>query len=257
MVKNIKIVVGNWKMNPVDLVAAKEIYRAVKKGIRDLKKSVVFVLPPAIFLKDICLLNKNEKRLLIGAQDFFAESEGAFTGQLSLKMEMSSGGTVVLLGHSEKRKLGETDEQIAQKVFLALKNKLKTILCVGEMTRDEHGEYLNFLKNQIINGLMKVNRSLLSDLIIAYEPVWAIGQKETQALSATEMHEMAIFIRKIISDKYGRAQADSLPILYGGSVGINNAESIMKEGGVNGLLVGRESLHPETFVTISQIVDRS
>jgi triosephosphate isomerase (TIM) len=127
----------------------------------------------------------------------------------------------------------------------ALKAKLTPIVCVGEKERDEHGEYLLFLKNQIVNSLAKISKVQLTKIILAYEPVWAIGKKE--AMQATEIHEMTIFIKKVLSEITKSKNIFEIPILYGGSVNYNNAKDIITLGEVDGLLVGRESLEPKKF----------
>lgn len=241
MKKNKTLVVGNWKMNPKTAEEAKKIFREIKLLAKDLKNIKVVLCPPFVYLSDLEKVNSEE--MVLGAQDMFWEKEGPFTGEISAGM--LSGEGYVILGHSERRALGETDDMVAKKITSAIKSGLKPILCVGEKTRDDHGEYLHFLRNQIINSLGKLSKGYLAKLIIAYEPVWAIGKDE--AMKATEIHEMTIFIRKVLVEIYGSKVKINVPVLYGGSVSYDNALDIIKEGEVQGLLVGRESLNPKKF----------
>jgi triosephosphate isomerase (TIM) len=245
MKKNKLLVVGNWKMNPGTAEKAKEIFRGIKIGAKELKNIKVVICPPFVYLSDLEKLNASSPLhdLVLGAQDMFWEKTGAFTGEIS--SEMLKGEGYVILGHSERRDLGETDEMVAKKLSSAIKGGLKPILCIGEKTRDDHGEYLHFLRNQIINSLGKLSKGQLAKLIIAYEPVWAIGKEE--AMKPTDIHEMTIFIKKVLVEIYGQKVKINVPVLYGGAVSHDNASNIIKEGEVQGLLVGRASLNPKKF----------
>jgi triosephosphate isomerase (TIM) len=242
MKKSKLLIVGNWKMNPGNIKKAEEIFLAIKESAKNLKNIKVAICPPFVYLNDL------EKKALssnisLGAQDVFWENNGSFTGEIS--PEMLKGESYVILGHSERREIGETDEMVSKKILSALKAKLTPIVCVGEKERDEHGEYLLFLKNQIVNSLAKISKVQLTKIILAYEPVWAIGKKE--AMQATEIHEMTIFIKKVLSEITKSKNIFEIPILYGGSVNYNNAKDIITLGEVDGLLVGRESLEPKKF----------
>lgn len=163
------------------------------------------------------------------------------------------GVTYVIVGHSERRMRGETDELISKKVNVLLEAGMNTILCVGEKERSENGAHLDFLKEQIKNSLNKVSKKNISKLIVAYEPVWAIGAKE--AMSPENIYEMTIFVRKVLSDIYGHDQAISTPVLYGGSVNFRNALDIFVKGQVDGLLVGRESVNSDGFTELLKVAD--
>lgn len=239
------LVIANWKMNPETQATAREIFMETQKIAKNLKNSKVVVCPPYIYLQDLETLK--DKNIKLGAQDVFSEQSGAFTGEISPKMLKLEGEEYVIIGHSERRELGETDLMIANKVLASLKIGLETILCVGEKERDSHGDYLNFLRQQIINSLNKVSKRYLKKLIIAYEPVWAIGKSEDEALKATDLHETSIFIKKVLSEIYGQELAMSVRILYGGSVNHKNAKELVTLGEVQGLLVGRESLNTKKF----------
>jgi triosephosphate isomerase len=245
--KNKILVLANWKMNPGTAEKAKEIFRATKAVAKDLKNIKVVVCPPFVYLSNLEKLNGGTpmSRLILGAQDMFWEKEGSFTGEIS--PNMLSGEGYVIIGHSERRELGETDEVVAKKLIAAIKAGLKPILCVGERVRDDHGEYLHLLRNQIINSLGKLTKRYLAKLVIAYEPVWAIGKSEDEAMKPEDIHVMTIFIKKILSEIYKNKKVMEISILYGGSVGHNNAKEIITLGEVQGLLVGRESLNSKKF----------
>lgn len=250
-----KIVIANWKMNPETIGEAVKIFNATKMAVKDLKNTKVVICPPFVYLSDLekLLSPKEEKQLAFGAQDMFWEKSGSYTGEIS--SPMLKGEKYVILGHSERRELGETNEIVAKKAFSAIKAGLSPILCFGEKERDSHGEYLHFLRQQIVESLNKVNKKLLPKVIIAYEPIWAIGKGAERALRATEVHEITLYIRKVLSEIYGQEIVVTIPILYGGSVNYQNAKDIILNGMVQGLLVGRESLKIEKFSELLKNVD--
>ncbi len=230
-------------MNPENAEKAKQIFKEIKNSAKDLKNIKTVICPPFVYLSDLEKIN--DGGVCLGAQDVFWEKSGSFTGEIS--PGMLKGESYVILGHSERRELGETDEVISKKIISAIKAGLLPILCVGEKTRDDHGEYLHFLRAQIINSLGKLQKKYLAKLVIAYEPVWAIGKKDTEAMKTGELHEMTIFIKKVLVEIYGQSAGVSVPVLYGGSVTHNNAKELISLGEVQGLLIGRESLNPKKF----------
>ena len=247
-----KIVIGNWKMNPVSLEEAKNIYKYTNNISKKCTSTEVVICPPYIYLQSF-LKNKDNSSLFVGAQNSFYEEQGSFTGEISAKMLKSLGVSYIIVGHSERREMGETDEFISKKVQSILELGMRPVLCIGEKERDINGLYLDFIKNQIKNSLNKVLKKNISKLIIAYEPLWAIGGKE--AMSPRDILEMSLFIKKTISDIYGHDEAISISILYGGSVNFRNATDIIVQGQVNGLLVGRESVNPTGFVELIKTID--
>jgi len=251
MKKNKILIVGNWKMNPDTAEKAKEIFLETKKVVKTLKNTKVVVCPPFIYLSELEKLN--DSKIILGAQDMFWEKNGSFTGEIS--SEMLKGEGYVILGHSERRELGETDEMITKKVLAAAKASLRPILCVGENERDIHGEYLHFLRKQLFNSIGKLPIKYLTKLVIAYEPIWAIGKTEEQAMKPADIHETSLFIKKVLAEIYHKKELVSIPILYGGSVSHNNAKEIIKLGEVQGLLVGRESLDPKKIIELLKNVD--
>ena len=241
-------------MNPFSTKEAVGILNGVKKTVAKLKKTQVVVCPPFVYFNNIQKKIGKSANLFFGAQNSFWEIEGSFTGEVSPEMIKNYGGAYVILGHSERRALGETDEMVSKKTLACLKTGLKAVVCVGEKIRDEQGNYLAFLRDEIRNSLNKVQKRFLRNLIIAYEPIWAIGKKDADAMLPADIRETAIYIKKILSEIYGNEIAVAVPILYGGSVGGENASDIIKDGGVNGLLVGHQSLKPESFSEILKSV---
>jgi triosephosphate isomerase len=247
-----KIIVGNWKMNPTTLDEAKRIYKSTKASAGKLKNVTVVACPPFIYTSAF-LKSKTDSSLAIGVQNAYFEPQGSFTGEISPLMIKDLGVKYAIIGHSERRVRGETDEMIAKKVQLLLETGIKVILCVGEKTRNEDGSHLDFIKDQIKSSLDKVNAKNIGNLLIAYEPVWAIGAKE--AMDSASIYEMTLFIKKVLSDLYGHEDAISTPVLYGGSVNFRNASEIFITGKVDGLLVGRESVNPPGFAELLKAVD--
>jgi triosephosphate isomerase len=243
-----KTIIGNWKMNPLDIKEASVIFSEIAKGRGDLKNVNTVVCPPAIFIEKVSILSKG--RITIGAQDCFFGDVGAHTGQLSAKMLKAIGVKYIIVGHSERRAVGDDDSLISQKVKSILSLGLKAVLCVGESSRDESGEYLNFIKNQLTSDLDKIKREWLKNLLIAYEPIWAIGKNATRPASTNDVLETSIFIKKVLAELFGREDGIKVPIIYGGSVDASNSNEFLREGKVDGLLVGRESLNSANFVKI-------
>jgi triosephosphate isomerase len=251
-----KIIVGNWKMNPTSLAEAQNIFKKVKATALRLKSSHVVMCPPFVYLGKFApgkTSSRAKPVVGLGAQDVFYESQGAFTGNVSAPMLKDLGLTHVIVGHSERRAAGETDESVSKKTLAALEVGIHPIICVGETTRDAQSMYLETLKDQIKNSLAKIPKKLLGQIIIAYEPVWAIGAKE--AMDPATIEEMAIFVKKVVSDISDHENGISTPVLYGGSINFRNAPDIMTRGKVDGLLVGRESINTPGFIELLKAVD--
>jgi len=251
---NKKIIVANWKMNFESLAEAKKNFSEIKKTASVLQNVQTVICPPFLYLIDLKKMY-NGNKILIGAQDVFEENRGGFTGAVSPNMLKKNKIDFVIIGHSEKRNLGENDEIVNKKIKIALEVGLKIILCVGEKSRSDEAGYFNFLKNQILSNLEKIKKDFLEKIIIAYEPVWVIsGNGGKKSLEPSDIYEMIIFIKKVLFDKYGE-EGSSLKILYGGSVNVKNAKKILEVDGVGGLLVGKESLTPKKFNQILQIAN--
>jgi len=234
------LIIANWKMNPASLKEAKALFDAVKKGVKNAPADVV-ICPPVIYLGGL-------HGLPIGMQNIFYKEKGAFTGEVSAAMARDAGAEYVIVGHSERRNyFAETNEDTNKKIKAALDIGLFPIFCVGEMA-EERELKAEVLEKQLLEGLKGISTADAKKVIIAYEPVWAIGTGNN--CSVDETLSSLLFIRKTISNMYSRQVADSLRILYGGSVKAENGASYIKEGGANGLLVGGASLDAEEFVAI-------
>ena len=256
MKKNTKVLIANWKMAPETPEIAHEIFGAVKRKMAKTKRVEVIICPPYLYVENFVQKVGNGRRFSIGAQDVFWETGSqAFTGQVNAPMLKAAGAKYVIIGHSERRQFGETDSMVNKKVLSALKAGLTPILCVGEKERDPQINYLEFLKNQIKSALLGVKRANLANLIIAYEPVWAISTFQKGSVAPSDLHEAIIFVRKALADLYDRESAMALRVVYGGSVNEENAEALLKGGEADGLLVGKASLNPETFGTLIKIAD--
>ncbi len=252
-----KIVIGNWKENPATSEDVKNIISGVKSVVKDLKKTDIILCAPHAFISQVSSsFSKNlNKNVSVGAQDLSVKKGGSFTGEVSGTMIRSVGATYVIIGHSERRAVGETDEIVNTKLLLALQSDLKPIVCVGESVRDDQGEYLSYIKNQIKSALNGMSPKYADKIIIAYEPIWAVGSKEMQTVSPYEMHQMSIFIKKYLIEILGLAPATMVPVVYGGSVTAENAAAIVGEGEADGVLVGRESLDLIKFKQLLKNVD--
>ena len=246
-----KLVVGNWKMNPQRLEDAKKIAQAVKRNSRNARKTQVVLCPPFLYIPAIA--NSAGGNIYLGAQDVFYEQSGNYTGEISAEQLARFKTSFVIVGHSERRAMGETNEIVCRKVREVLEFGMSPILCVGERERDGNGDYYDFIKEQIHVGLKEAPKKFVANVVIAYEPVWAIGAKE--AMNSSDLHEMSIFIKKVLTDMFGDLSLN-IRVLYGGSVDRVNAESLVREGNVSGLLIGRVSLSATDFVEIIKLIDK-
>jgi triosephosphate isomerase len=250
-----KIVVGNWKMNPLSLKEAEKLLINISKSVSSIKKTEIIICPPFIYLEK---LKKISKKIYLGAQDTFGRDTGAYTGEISGDMLYNAGVRYVILGHSERRSIlngiGESNETINKKLKASIAAGLNPILCVGENIRDENHEYLSFIKIQLEECLDGISKNYISKIIIAYEPIWAIGKGSLPA-TPEEFLEMSIFIKKILSDKFGLKMIEDIKIIYGGSVDEKNTLDFIKNGASDGFLVGRASLNEKKFSNIVKICE--
>lgn len=244
------IIAGNWKMNKTP----KETKEFIEKLLPLIKgaNSKVFLAPSFVCLP-IALQAANNTNLVIGAQNMHNEDSGAFTGEVSVSMLKDLGAKFVILGHSERRQVfKESDDFINKKVLKALNHGITPILCIGETQEQrDNSETQSVLKTQLEKGLKDVTKDLIKDVIIAYEPVWAIGTGKTATNEIAQgTHQ---FIRKILAQKFKQI-VDDISILYGGSVKPDNLESLLKQNDINGALVGGASLKFDSF---AQLVNKS
>lgn len=241
------LIIGNWKANPTTLDRAKTLFVDVRKLARKYTDVTTVIAPPFPFISDLNKLSPSG-RIGIGAQDVFYEMGGAYTGEVSLSMLLSVGVSHFIVGHSERRALGETDDVVAKKAALILKHKKTAVVCVGEQMRDAAGDYLAFVEAQVRAVLQVSKPAQYKNLVIAYEPIWAIGTGKTA--TPQDACEMKLFIQKVIADMCGRAAVKKIRILYGGSVKKHNAAELLAIGEVDGFLVGGASLVAAEFSAI-------
>jgi len=251
MIRNF-LIVGNWKMNPSTIAEAREIFDAVKKPAASLRRAKVVIAPPAIFLEDLAA---KKSPIFFAAQDVSSEISGAHTGEISAKMAKSVGARFGIVGHSEKRAKGDSDEIVAEKFLRLTEVGIVPILCIGEKKRDASGDYFSEIEHSLSVVLKKFLKNHIPKFTVAYEPVWAVGGAYNNALSREEMCSMAIFIKKTCSQYMSKEKAMRLSVLYGGSVSADNAQDMLLNGGIDGLLVGRQSLDPKSFTEIIKIAN--
>jgi triosephosphate isomerase len=242
-----KIVAGNWKMNTT-LQEGIELARTVNARIGR-TGTLVVLCTPFIHLTEVKkVINKPD--VFLGAQNCADKENGAFTGEVSASMIKSTGADYVILGHSERRTYyAETDELLSAKVKLALKNQLIPIFCIGEVLQErEAGKHFEVVKKQLERGLFDLSADEFSKIVIAYEPIWAIGTGKTATpVQAQEMHKV---IRDLIAVKYGQNIASDCTILYGGSCKASNAAELFVNPDVDGGLIGGASLNADDFLGI-------
>ncbi len=249
------MIVGNWKMNPDTLLGAKALFNGISRSAAKHPEVTVVIAAPAPFISLIG--SKKTSLVLAAAQDIAVEERGAFTGSVSATQVQTVGASHVLIGHSERRGAGDTDAIVATKVNRALNAGLKVILCIGEKERDEQAQYLRIIREQILTVFSAVSdKKKLRDIVIAYEPVWAIGKSFSVAPKPNDIHEMSLYIRKVVIEMLGKTDGMKLSVLYGGAVNSENAEAMLRDGGIQGLLVGRQSLDVEAFSSIIEYADR-
>ena len=248
------LIVGNWKMNPATLSRAEKIVVDIQKGLRGrVGASEILIAPPLPFVSDLKELAGAQKIAFV-AQDVSAAESGAYTGEVGISMLRSIGIKMVIIGHSERREGGDIDDVVKAKLDRVIGNKLTAILCVGEKERDRFGDYFTTIESQLTTALADVSAEDLKHLVVAYEPVWAIGTGENATPEQAE--EMRLFIHKVLSDMYGRAGSEMVKIIYGGSVHDDNAADLLKIGHVDGFLIGGASLDAKEFVSIIKIADQ-
>ena len=241
-------IAGNWKMN-LNRASAVALAEGVAKAAEDVDGVDMAVCPPSCYLEAVERAIGGSK-VLLGAQNMYHEKEGAFTGELSAAMLRDLGCTYVILGHSERRHiLGETDEAINKKVHAAFSAGLIPIVCVGELLSErEAGQTLSVIQRQFDGSLAGVSPEQIKTVVIAYEPVWAIGTgKVATPQQAEEVH---LALRKIVSERYNGAIADVVRMQYGGSVKPDNAAELLGQPDIDGALVGGASLKVDQFLGI-------
>jgi triosephosphate isomerase len=242
------LIAGNWKMFKTEeeaVLFAEEIARRVA----DVEDREILICPPALYIHPLVHALVGSP-VMLGAQNVYWEDQGAFTGEVSAPMVRSSGARFALIGHSERRQFfGETDETVNRRLAACLKAGLIAIVCVGEtLDEREAGRTMDVIANQLSAGLKGVPTSQTAHLVIAYEPVWAIGTGKTATPDMAQ--EVHAFIRKQLGAIFGKDSAGAMRILYGGSVKPDNIDTLMAQSDIDGALVGGASLDVASFERI-------
>lgn len=244
------LVVANWKLYVTARGDALAKARAVARGAKNVDAALV-ICPPTPFIE---VMHAPLKRagISLGAQTISVSGVSARTGEVTAPMVASLGVSYAIVGHSERRAMGEDENGVHERVMAALDAKLAPIVCVGEHTRDaSNGDHFAVIENQLRSAFTQILVKDARRLVVAYEPVWAIGKTAADAMTAGELEETVIYIRKVLVELVGRAPALSIPILYGGSVEPANARELM-ESGVAGFLVGHASVEPQSLLAIGK-----
>lgn len=243
------VIAGNWKMNGL-LKEARDLAGGIRKRLEGFQGPDVVLCPPFLAIPAVREVLAGSP-IRLGAQDVFWKPKGAFTGEVSPAMLVDAGCTHVVIGHSERREMGETDKMVNDKVRAALEAGLTPIMCVGERLEErEKGVTFGVIERQVTQGLAGFDPAQVSRIIIAYEPVWAIGTGKTA--TPAQAQEVHVFIRKLVAQGSGAPTAEGLRILYGGSVKADNIKDLMAQKDLDGALVGGASLDVDSFVKIAR-----
>jgi len=247
-----KIVAGNWKMNKIFEEAEGLISTIIDfMDENELENKAVIICPPSVYL-ELSTDLAAESDLLVGGQNISNFESGAYTGEISAPMLSSMGVDFCIIGHSERRKyFNESHELLAQKVNIALKHQITPIFCCGELLPErEAGKHFDIVKTQLDESVFHLKKGDFANVVIAYEPVWAIGTGVTA--SSDQAQEMHAFIRGLIREKFDKETAENTSILYGGSCNAKNANELFSNPDVDGGLIGGASLDAEEFIKIIQ-----
>ncbi|MGY5255582.1 triose-phosphate isomerase [Sphingobacterium spiritivorum] len=249
-----KIVAGNWKMN-LDYQSGVSLFSEIVNMVKDevIGQQEVVVCSPAIHLYSLGQLAHTAVNMSVGAQNIHQAESGAYTGEISAAQVKSVGAEYVILGHSERRAyFGETDELLAEKVNIALKHGLKPIFCIGETKEErESGKFFDIIRTQLEKGLFHLSAEQFGQVVLAYEPVWAIGTGLTA--SPEQAQEVHAFIRETLANQYDQQLADDTTILYGGSCNPSNAPDLFSQKDIDGGLIGGASLKSRDFTDIVKV----
>lgn len=248
-----KVIAGNWKMNKTLDESKQFINEVVDQLPKDLDHIETIVCGPFVYLQAL-VEGAKDSDVKIGAQTMHYEASGAYTGEVSPTMLQDIGTSHVIIGHSERRQyFGETDETVNQKVHAAFEHSLKPIVCVGEtLEQKESGATEEHVKNQVMNAIKDLTEEQVSQLIIAYEPIWAIGTGKTA--SSTDANDVCTHIRQTIAEATTDTVADAVIVQYGGSVNPDNISELLNQDNIDGALVGGASLESQSFLKLVEAV---
>jgi len=246
--KRVPLVAANWKMNQLS-GSAKSFMRDLQQ--KDRKNVQTLICAPHILLP-VLSAARSQQNIILGAQNFYPEPSGAFTGEHNLDMLTDAGVQSVIIGHSERRNIfGENDELLAKKLAYAVENKFLPVFCIGEnLNERKNGSTFRVLQNQLLTGFSALKNPLPDPemIVVAYEPIWAIGTGLTA--TAEQAQEAIAFVRERLADRFSYAYADSIRILYGGSANEKNATQLASKPDIDGFLVGNASLNAVTFASM-------
>lgn len=241
------LIIANWKAYVADLEKAKKLF-AVSKRLAQTTKSDIVLAPSAPLLGALAM--GNTSRVAFAAQDISVTTSGAATGEVTAQAYAEAGATYAIVGHSERRAQGDTNDIVALKLVRALAHRLIPVLCVGEYERDSEGRYLAFVREELTVALTPLTHKERAKLIVAYEPLWAIGKTAAAAIGANDLHEMVLYIRKVLAEFLPGNSSTRALVLYGGSVEPDNIRSLTASAGVNGFLIGHASVDPVIFAEL-------
>ena len=241
------LIVANWKAYVEDVGKAKKLFAISKRLARTTGFDLVLA-PSAPFLGALAVGNKSA--VAFSAQDISATTGGAKTGEATAGAYAAVGAAYAIIGHSERRAIGDTDAVVAEKLARAFAHGLIPILCVGERERDGEGRYLAFLREELTAALAALTPRECAKIIVAYEPVWAIGKTAADAVSPSDLAEMTLYIRKVLSEFLPGKNPFRSRVLYGGSVEQGNIRALADGSGVDGFLIGHASVEPDTFASL-------
>ncbi len=246
-----KIIAGNWKMNKSFdecMALVSELSNMIKDEYHG--SAEVVIIPPSLYINSVSRMLADFNNISSGAQNCSNHASGAYTGEISAAMIKSCGGKYIIIGHSERRQyFGETNDWLAKKIDAVLAENLNPIYCVGETLEErESNVHFDVLTKQVSEGLFHLNAEQMAEVVIAYEPVWAIGTGKTA--STAQAQEVHAFIRNLVKEKYSNEVANNLTIQYGGSVKAENAVELFSAPDIDGALVGGAALQSRSFADI-------
>lgn len=243
------LIVANWKAYVEDVKKAKKLL-AVGKRLARTSGSDIVLAPPAPFIGALAL--KNKSKVAFAAQDISQTTGGAQTGEATAQSYAAAGATYAIIGHSERRAQGETNAIISEKLAHAFAHGITPILCVGEQERDGEGRYLAFVREELAGAIEPLTPKERAQIIVAYEPLWAIGKTAVDAIGSDDLAEMVLYIRKVLAELMPGKSARHTSVLYGGSVEPGNIRDLAGSSGVDGFLIGHASVDPHTFSLLVQ-----
>lgn len=241
------LIIANWKAYVADLEKAKKLF-SVSKRLVLAERSTIVLAPPAPLLG--ALAARTTSKVAFAAQDVSLTTGGAATGEVTAAAYAAAGATYAIVGHSERRAQGDTNPIITEKLARIFANNLTPILCIGEHERDNEGRYLNFVREELTSALATLSLKERAKVIIAYEPLWAIGKTAAFAIHPNDLAEMVLYIRKVLAELLPGKSSSRALVLYGGSVEPDGVHDLATHSGVNGFLVGHASVDPHLFSLI-------